>query len=325
MKLTVGDMFAGVGGMALAFEEGGFDVIWANEIDPSACKTYKTNFNHILYDCDISKIDTNILAKVDVIVSGFPCQPFSLAGNRQGFNDPRGNMFFETARVIKDLQPMSFLLENVKNLKTHDKGNTLNIIKNTIEKDLGYSFTSFVLSAYKHGNIPQARERIYIVGFRKDIIDKIKKDNKFFLIPEEIPLTTKIGNLLEKSQVSSKYYFKEDHKYMPLLKETMLSTDTIYQWRRVYVRENKNKLCPTLTANMGTGGHNVPLLVDDYGFRRLTPRECFRFQGFPESFLLPKEVADSSLYKQAGNSVTVPVVKRIAECIKQLLEKGTIL
>ena len=251
---------------------------------------------------------------MDVITSGFPCQAFSLAGYQKGFKDPRGNLFFETARVIKDLQPKAFLLENVKNLKSHDKGNTLKVIQRTIEDDLNYSFLSFVLSAYKHGNIPQSRERIYIVGFRKDIVNRDK-----FIIPKEIPLRKKINDLLYKKKAKDKYYFKEDHKYMPLLKDTMISRETLYQWRRVYVRENKSNLCPTLTANMGSGGHNVPLLVDDFGYRRLTPRECFRFQGFPVSFKLLSSIADSHLYKQAGNSVTVPVIKRIANEIRKVL------
>jgi DNA (cytosine-5)-methyltransferase 1 len=313
MNLTVGDMFAGVGGIALGFEQAKFEIRWANEFDVYACETYRANFSHTLIEGDIKEVDSKTLPEVDVVTSGFPCQSFSLAGNRQGFKDPRGNLFFETARVINDLRPKAFLLENVKNLKSHDKGRTIEIIENTLN-DIGYSFIPSVLSAYQHGNVPQNRERIYVVGFRKDL-----KFSKEFNIPKEIKLTKKIGDLLSKTSVEDKYYFKEDHKYVPMLKEVMTSRDTLYQWRRVYVRENKNNLCPTLTANMGAGGHNVPLLIDDKGYRKLTPRECFRFQGFPEHFKLPKNQANSRLYKQAGNSVTVPVIRRIASEIRKVL------
>ena len=273
-------------------------------------KTFGTTYS----ECDVWNLeveDDNSYMVNNTIVHN--CQAFSIAGNRKGFEDPRGNLFFETARIINGLKPKAFLLENVKNLRAHDKGNTLKVIEDTI-KEIGYSFESFVLSAYQHGNIPQSRERIYMVGFREDIVGSEK-----FIIPSEIPLTKKIGDLLCKGKIENKYYFKKDHKYMPLLKEVMVSKDTLYQWRRVYVRENKNKLCPTLTANMGSGGHNVPLLVDEFGYRKLIPRECFRFQGFPESFKLPSDVSNTRLYKQSGNSVTVPVIKRIADEIKTIL------
>lgn len=315
MEITLGDMFAGVGGIALGFEQVGINSLWANEFDESASETYKANFNHKLLVDDVKKVDTNKLPKVDIITAGFPCQSFSIAGRREGFEDPRGNLFFEVARFINDLKPKAFLLENVKNLAGHDNGNTLKVIKETLVEDLGYTFKSFILSAYKHGNIPQARERIYMVGFRKDLNIDMKK----FKVPKEKPLTKKISACLLEGKQDNKYYFKDDHKYMPKLREVMISKDTLYQWRRVYVRENKQSMCPTLTANMGMGGHNVPLLVDDFGFRRLTPRECFNFQGFPKHFVLPKGLVDSKLYKQAGNSVTVPVIRRIAGEFKRLL------
>lgn len=249
------------------------------------------------------------------------CQAFSIAGHRKGFKDPRGNMFFETARFIDELRPRAYLIENVKNLKGHDKGKTLKIIRNTLVEKLGYSFIPFVLSAHQHGNIPQNRERIYIVGF-KDEAFAIKKDTctNRFLIPHSIDLTLSYRNMLVYNKQDDKYYFSEDHKYMPALKETMTSKNYIYQWRRKYVRTNKKGFCPTLTANMGAGGHNVPLIIDDYGKRRLIPRECFRFQGFSESFILPEKMSDTQLYKQAGNSVTVPVIKRIAKNIKKVLD-----
>ena len=166
-----------------------------------------------------------------------------------------------------------------------------------------------------HLGIARISARIYdlkqkgydIVGFK----DKHKLDQ--FNFPEPIELTKTIHDIVNTNDKKPEYfYYKEDHQYYSMLKESMKNKDTMYQWRRVYVRENKSNACPTLTANMGTGGHNVPLLIDDYGFRKLTPEETFLFQGFPEEFKLPKGMARSHLYKQAGNSVPVPVVERIA-------------
>lgn len=330
-KFTVGSLFAGVGGICLGFKQAGFDIKWANEFDKHACITYRLNNPKVnLVEGDIQKIEPKDLGYVDVITSGFPCQTFSIAGNREGFKDPRGNMFFETAKFIYDLKPKAYLLENVKNLQTHDSGTTLNKIKNVLVNDLGYSFITFVLNSCEHGNVPQNRERIFIVGFKDEagiiptnnqpnIFDNLDSKTAKFMIPKKINLTTKIEDLIFKDKQDDKYYFAEDHKYMPKLKEVMDSSDCIYQWRRVYVRKNMHNVCPTLTANMGSGGHNVPLVNDGFGFRKLTPRECFRFQGFPDSFMLPIELANSSLYKQAGNSVTVPVINNIAKNIMDVL------
>jgi DNA (cytosine-5)-methyltransferase 1 len=142
-----------------------------------------------------------------------------------------------------------------------------------------------------------------------------------FRIPEPVKLNMGVLDLIDKFKQRECYYFPKDHQYMPELTKTIKSRNTLYQWRRTHVRENKSNVCPTLTANMGAGGHNVPLLVDDWGFRRLTPRECFRFQGFPENYIIPENVVDSQLYKQAGNSVVVPIIKRIALEIKRSLDK----
>ncbi|GAF82925.1 unnamed protein product, partial [marine sediment metagenome] len=255
------------------------------------------------------------LGNIDIITAGFPCQAFSVAGYRKGFNDPRGNLFFEIARFIDSIKPRVYFLENVKNLKGHDKGETLRIIEKTLTKDLGYSFYYFILNT-KDYDVPQTRERIYIVGFR----DKTNASN--FKEPEPIQSTKTIHDILLKERQPDKYYYKENHQYYKALTREVKSEDTLYQWRRVYVRENKNGLCPTLTANMGTGGHNVPLIKNSHGIRKLTPRECLRFQGFPDDFEIPEKMAVSHLYKQIGNSVTVPVVEKIAENIKIALEKN---
>jgi DNA (cytosine-5)-methyltransferase 1 len=335
-KYTVGSMFAGIGGICLAFKNAGFKVVWANEIDKYACITYRANFNDTsLKEEDVLRISNlEEIGEVDVITSGFPCQAFSIAGYRKGFSDERGNLFFETARFIDELRPKAYLLENVKNLVGHDKGRTFRIIKETMTKELGYSFIPFVLDSKDYGNIPQTRERIYVVGFKNEAgyenyrehtlkwspePDCEKSCTLNFTIPKPIKRTKTIHDLLLKGKQEDKYYYKENHPYYQILQREIKSEDTIYQWRRIYLRENKSSVCPTLTANMGTGGHNVPLIKDSYGIRKLTPRECARFQGFPDTFVLPKNVAQSQLYKQLGNSVVVSVVRRIAEEIANAL------
>ena len=160
-----------------------------------------------------------------------------------------------------------------------------------------------------YSQIPQNRERVYIVCFKNS------EDYNKFSFPQQETKTLKITELLEKN-VDKKYYYNNT-KYYNILKQDITKKDTVYQWRRHYVRENKNKLCPTLTANMGMGGHNVPLVLDD-DIRKLTPRECFRFQGFPDSFVLPSNLSDATLYKQIGNSVSVPVIEKIAKEIYKL-------
>jgi len=307
--MQIGSLFAGIGGIEIGFLKAGFDISWANEIDKNAAITYKTNFNHNVIVKDLKKLSTNEVSKIDILTGGFPCQAFSIAGYQKGFCDERGNVFFEILRFLDEFRPKVIFLENVKNLVSHDKGNTFKVISNELTKR-GYYFKYKVLNSAEYGNIPQNRERIYIVGF----LDKTHFDK--FEFPTKIPLTKKISDLLEKN-VDEKYYY-HNSKYYPMLKEAMTKKETIYQLRRVYVRENKSNLCPTLTANMGTGGHNVPLILDDKGIRKLTPRECARFQGFDDSYILPN-IANSHLYKQIGNSVTIPVIERIAKNIKKAI------
>lgn len=326
MSYSVGSLFAGIGGICYGFKQAGFNVVWANEIDDSAAKTYRHNFpNHLLIHDDIQNLKKpKEIGAVDIVTSGFPCQAFSVAGHRRGFEDPRGNLFHQTTRFIKALRPKAFLLENVKNLKSHDNGRTFQIIEKEIKR-LGYSFLPFVINSKDYGNIPQSRARVYIVGFRGESNwgqkYASKKCSSSFNELEKIQLSSEVKDFLNNKKQDEKYYFQKDHPYIKEGKlEVMNSKNTIYQWRRVYVRENKDGLCPTLTANMGTGGHNVPLIVDNYGKRRLTPQECIKFQGFPDEFSFPDDVVDSQCYKQVGNSVVVPVIKRIAEEIKRVLD-----
>lgn len=302
------DLFAGIGGIRIGFENAGFESVFSNDFEPMCKQTYDLNFETSkLHIEDIRNIDPESLPDFDFLLGGFPCQAFSIAGHRQGFNDEknRGNLFFHIAEIIKVKQPMGFLLENVKNLKTHDSNRTFQIIQNILS-DLGYHVKFQVLNTMDYGNVPQNRERIYIVGF------KSLEQCMTFSFPDQIPLTKTIKDILE-DQVDSKYYYNGKPLY-DRIKNDVTDENKVYQWRRQYVRENKKNVCPTLTANMGMGGHNVPIIKDSIGIRKLTPLECLRLQGFPDSYLLPS-IPDSALYKQIGNSVSVPVIERVAKQI----------
>lgn len=311
--LKCASFFAGVGGIDLGFETAGFKTIYANEYDPAPCKTFEANFP-VKVDCrDINEVKNEEIPNFDIMLAGFPCQAFSIAGYRQGFDDEKGRgvLFFQLARIFKVKKPKIIFLENVKNLVSHDNGKTFRTILEILESE-GYYVKYQVLNTMDYGNIPQNRERIYIVAFN-DI--KVYKEFEF---PKPIELTTKLSDLVDfNNKVDSKYYYTNDNfMHFEQLKATMKKQETCYQWRRVYVRENRSNVCPTLTANMGTGGHNVPLILTDNGIRKLTPLECFKLQGFPENFVLPKELSNGNLYKQAGNSVSVSVIEKIALNIK---------
>ena len=312
------DLFAGIGGIRLGFEKAGFTTVYANDFDEFCKFTYDLNFKDVkLHIADITKINADSLPDFDYLLGGFPCQAFSVAGYRHGFDDKkgRGNLFIDIARILEVKQPKGFLLENVKNLEAHDNGNTFKVIIETLEK-LGYHIKHKVLNSMDYGNVPQTRERIYIVGFK----DKEITNN--FKFPDKITRTVKIQDLLEEN-VDKKYYYNDKPLYEKL-KGQINKTDTVYQWRRIYVRENKSKVCPTLTANMGMGGHNVPIINDGKGIRKLTPLECLRFQGYPTDYKLPTGIGDSRLYKQIGNSVTTAVIEAIAKEMKKAIENKPI-
>ena len=313
-EIKVASLFAGIGGICYGFKQCGAKIIWANEIDKDACKTYRYNFgNSYLVEGDIKKVDPNDIPDIDILNGGFPCQAFSIAGYQKGFDDERGNLFFEIIRILKVKKPKAILLENVKNLESHDNGNTFKIIKSELEK-LGYHIHHKVLNTMEYGNVPQNRERIYIVGFLS------KKSYDTFKYPDSIPLTKTIHDIIDFGDKKPEKYYYKNCKYYPELSKVMTKQDTIYQWRRVYCRENKSNVCPTLTANMGTGGHNVPLIKDNFDIRKLTPEECVAFQGFPKEFKFPNDISNAAKYKQAGNSVSVPVVKRVVEQLLKALE-----
>jgi len=315
-KLKIASFFAGVGGIDLGFEQTGFfETIYANEIDIYPVKTFEKNFN-IKVDCrDIKNVTAlDVPKNADGYCLGFPCQPFSIAGYQQGLDDlkGRGNLFFEVMRIVHENKPRFIFIENVKNLVNHDGGKTFKIILDSLTAEK-YKFHYEVLNAMEYGNVPQNRERIYIVAFRNE------KDFEKFSFPEKIPLTKKLTDIIDfEKPVDEKYYYtagKYKGEIYEKLLEAMDDKNSVYQWRRKYVRKNMSGVVPTLTANQGEGGHNVCLIKTDFGIRKMTPRECFNAQGFPKNFNLPDYLIDSKLYKQAGNSVCVEVVKRIAENI----------
>lgn len=309
--------FAGVGGIDIAFEKAGiFKIVYANEIDTSPIKTYELNNKLRVDNRDIKSVKASEIPDFDVMLAGFPCQAFSLAGYREGFEDKKGRgiLFFELIRIIKAKKPKIVFLENVKNLISHNNGETFKRIINELTNEKYYIKYS-VLNAMEFGNVPQNRERIYIVAFQdKDICDR-------FNFPKKINLTKKIDNIIDfNNKYDDKYYYTKN-KYKgniyDCLKEAMRNDDkSVYQWRRKYVRKNKSGVVPTLTANQGEGGHNVCIVKTKYGIRKMTPRECFNAQGFDKNFKLPNDLSDAKLYKQAGNSVCVTVINRIANNIK---------
>lgn len=324
-------LFAGVGGIEFGFKRAGFSIALANEIDPYASKTYRLNHNHPLVEGSISDLTIEKIAEyadpatIGIITGGFPCQPFSVAGHRRGFNDDRGNLFWEIHRLVREIQPEVVLLENVKNLQAHDEGRTFATIKSALEGETadpsgkfiqpGYFVDQVVLNSVDFG-IPQNRERIFIIAFKDESVAKNFSWPKGRT--ENRPVRPLSDFIDYKSDIGAKYHY-ENNPIFQTLDAEMVNTDTVYQWRRHYVRENKSGVCPTLTANMGMGGHNVPLVRTSHGIRKLTPRECFSLMGMHD-LKLPVDIVDSRLYKQAGNAVVVPVIEAIAHQILKALE-----
>src|SRR5574343_13859 len=294
MTIKFIDLFAGIGGFRLGFQPFG-ECVFASEWDKHAQITYEANFNH-KPSGDITQIDEKDIPSFDILLAGFPCQPFSTAGLRKGFEDTRGTLFFHIAQIINHHRPKIIFLENVKGLKTHDKGQTYKVIQNILT-ELGYNIYAKILN-YKDYGVPQNRERVYIVGFR----EKLE-----FSFPEPSNIIQKVANILE-SNVLEKYTIsdklwkghqrrKEEHKKKGNgFGYSLFNGDSHYT--------------STISARYYKDGSEILIEQKDKNPRKLTPRECARLQGFPESFVIP--VSDSQAYKQFGNSVSVPVIESIA-------------
>lgn len=309
------DLFAGIGGIRLAFQNLGGKCVFSSEWNNFAKKTYEANFGEVPFG-DITQIKEENIPDHDVLLAGFPCQPFSIAGvskknalgRSHGFLDEtQGTLFFDIARILKHKQPKTFMLENVKNLVSHDKGNTFKVIKNTLT-ELGYSIHFKVLDG-KHF-VPQHRERIIIVGFRNDVFEG-KEDFKFPNLPEP---KAKIKDILEE---------EVEHKYT--------LSDKLWNFLQEYAAKHKakgngfgfgmtdiNGISRTISARYYKDGSEILIPQDGLNPRRLTPRECARLQGFPDNFIIP--VSDNQGYRQFGNSVTVPLIQAVGkELVKSIL------
>lgn len=314
--------FAGVGGIDMGFDQAGFPTVYANEFDPYPVQTYELNFDVKVDTRSIELVQPDEIPEAEIYLAGFPCTDISVAGYRQGLYNPdgtytRSGLFFEFLRLVKANNPPVIFVENVKNLVSHNHGETFEIIYKSLEA-AKYHLKYAVLNACEYGNVPQNRERIYIVGFLDE------KQCERFAFPQKIKLTKTLTEIIDyENPVAEKYYYtagKYANNLYEKLVEAMDDPFAVYQWRRHYVRKNKSGVVPTLTANQGEGGHNVCLIPTKHGIRKMTPHECFNAQGFPPNFRLPADMSESRLYKQAGNSVCVSVIRRIAENIKKALD-----
>jgi len=307
------DLFAGIGGTRLGFQlTGKTKAVFSSEIDKFAIKTYKANFGETPHG-DITEIDAKDIPDHDILVAGFPCQAFSQAGKKLGFDDIRGTLFFDVARIIREKRPKAFLLENVKNIVSHDKGRTFSVIIDTL-KELGYHVDPALLKAKDFG-LPQNRERVYIVGFDKKQVSNYKD----FVMPLPPKTKTLVGSILEKN-VDKKYTI----------------SDKLWQGhqrRKLEHREKgngfgfslfnkKSEYTNTISARYYKDGSEILIEQKGKNPRKITPKEASRLQGFPENFIIP--VSDTQAYKQFGNSVSVPVVNAVAKKIIEILDNNKI-
>ena len=309
------DLFSGLGGFRIAFENNNCKCVFSSDIDKDVREIYNLNFGEYPSG-DITKIKSNEIPDFDILCAGFPCQPFSIAGLRRGFEDARGTLFFEVARILKDKKPKAFLLENVKGLVNHDNGNTLNVILKTLD-ELGYNVEYRVLNALDYG-IPQNRERWYCVGFLKGLkvnfnnIFPVKKDLKFN-IEDVIDKNVKGYTITKIAERNINIHLPKYLEKSNLKKDDIIIANEIRPSKCSF---KSNKTSPCLTAKMGTGGNNVPVIVNYK--RKLTEKECLRLMGFPESYKIKENNFQS--YKQIGNSVVVPILDEIASNIVKKLD-----
>lgn len=313
MELSVVSLFAGIGGICLGFQQAGFKIVWANEIDHAACLTYRHNLGgNYLVEGDIRQISEQTIPLSDIVAAGFPCQSFSTAGAGRGFQDSRGALFFEVVRVISAIQPKVIFLENVENLMEHDRGRTFQTVYASLV-ELGYIIHYRAMPTHKYANIPQTRRRIYIVAFRNI------EDSCRFQFPDEVSLTVKAMDWIDHSKRQPDiYYYNTESPFDSYVRNIVTDESCFYRIFNGSITKLQNHKCPTLTASMNTP-KNAAVLRDHFGVRRITLREALRFQGFPANYYFPKTINIQQAYHQIGNSVTVPVIQRIAEEIQAAL------
>lgn len=309
------DLFCGLGGFRIALEKIGGQCVFSSDNNLDVCKIYEENFGDNPYS-DITEISEKKIPKFDVLCAGFPCQPFSIAGKRMGFNDSRGTLFFEVARILKYNKPKIAFLENVSGIVSHDSGKTIKVITNTLE-ELGYVVNTKIMNAKDYG-IPQNRNRWYCVAIREDIY------NHEFKFPEKCDLKYTLNDIIErkltKDYKSTETAINNINKYLSDFKKS-----DRYSGKNNYIIANEIRaskcnfrsdgISPCLTAKMGTGGNNIPVVVDLK--RKLTEKECLKIMGFPDDYKIKANNMQS--YKQIGNSVVVPVIYEIANSFKEYL------
>ncbi len=317
--MNVVSLFSGIGGLDKGFSDNGFNVIWANDFDKYAVETYRRNYENEIVCADINEIYFNEIPNSDILIGGFPCQPFSMMGEQRGFEEARGTLFFRVAEIIQDKinrgqKPKAIILENVKALKTHNHGKTYETIYRILHDDLKYKVFCDILNSADYG-VPQTRNRTYIVCFADENAD--------FTFPETQPLNITLSQLLEQ-HVDEKYYLSNK------LKRTVCSNGTGgYVATSEINLDVARPLCATMAKMhracqdnyVSDQGHKISEIenLDDERIRRLTPRECARLQGFDDSFSIIG-TSDCQLYKQFGNAVTVNVSRAVAHSVKNTLE-----
>lgn len=306
--MKVISLFAGIGGLDTGFIENGYEVVWANDIDKYAAQTYQANYSSPIILGDLNKINLDKIPSADIVIGGFPCQPFSSMGELKGFEDTRGTLFFRIVELIQNQierghKPKALVLENVRNLKHHDKGKTFKVIKKTL-MDLGYKVYDQVLNSSDYG-VPQTRNRTFIVCFSNSETE--------FSYPEKTDLTLTLQDLLEHD-VDKKYFLSD--RILP----TILSNGTGgYKAKSEIDLKIARPLCATMAKMHRACQDNY--VTQNGRVRRLTPRECARLQGFSDDFIIP--VSDTQAYKQFGNAVTANVSRAVALKVKEaLIENG---
>lgn len=329
---TVGVLFSGMGGFASGLEKAGFDVAWANDNDPHACDAFRHRFADVdLFDKDIADlhVDPDNLRPVDVLAGAFPCQSFSQAGDRRGFDDPRGALFFEIPRLLQewpdDQRPRLLILENVPHLRYGEGGAWFD----RVSKDLrasGYWFREsacWTVNVRNATGLPQDRERLFMVAASR-------KHFSFnpFSPPSDVEVDRRtLDDMIDRTRrADSAAYLRPDNRYYKMIRREMDAGDSernIYQLRRSYVREKKGGLCPTLTANMGVGGHNVPFVLDKWGIRRLSVDEVAGLQGFPAAEF-PPEMPEAEQYRLLGNAVCVELAELVGKACQAALKEQSI-
>ena len=317
--MDVVSLFSGIGGLDKGFSDNGFNVIWANDFDKYAVETYRRNYDNTIIQADINNIGFDVIPNFDVLIGGFPCQPFSMMGEQRGFEEARGTLFFRIAEIIANRvqahqKPRAIILENVKALKTHDHGRTYETIHHILQDELGYRVFCEILNSANYG-VPQTRNRTYIVCFANE--------NATFTFPGHQNLELTLQDLLENN-VPQKYYLSNT------IKHTICSNGTGgYVANSEINLEIARPLCATMAKMhracqdnyVSDQGHHINEIqnLDEERIRRLTPRECARLQGFDDNFIL-EGTSDCQLYKQFGNAVTVNVSRAVAREVRNTLE-----